>query len=81
VPTLDPERRKLRVLLEGDAPSPIDPPPGCTFHPRCPRKIAGVCDREIPPLEETSQWSGHKVACFNPHSGEVGAEAPKGNGA
>jgi len=70
-PTLDPERRKLRVLLEGDAPSPIDPPPGCTFHPRCPRKIPGTCDREVPPLAETTQGSGHKVACFNPHQDDV----------
>jgi oligopeptide/dipeptide ABC transporter ATP-binding protein len=67
VPSLDPERRRLRVLLEGDAPSPIDPPPGCTFHPRCPRKIAGVCDKEVPLLTEIKEGSAHKVACFNPH--------------
>jgi oligopeptide transport system ATP-binding protein len=64
----DPQRRKLRVLLEGDAPSPIDPPPGCTFHPRCPRRVVGTCDTEVPPLVETSEGSGHKVACWNPHT-------------
>jgi oligopeptide transport system ATP-binding protein len=68
-PSLDPEKRKLRVLLEGDAPSPIDPPSGCTFHPRCPRKVKGTCDREVPILSETQTGSGHKVACFNPHDG------------
>jgi oligopeptide transport system ATP-binding protein len=67
-PSLDPEKRRLRVLLEGDAPSPIDPPPGCTFHPRCPRRIAGTCDKEVPPFVETTAGSGHKVACWNPHT-------------
>jgi oligopeptide transport system ATP-binding protein len=69
-PSLDPEKRRLRVLLEGDAPSPIDPPPGCTFHPRCPRKIEGTCDKEVPQLSETTSGSGHKVACWNPHTEE-----------
>jgi oligopeptide/dipeptide ABC transporter ATP-binding protein len=67
VPVVDPEKRKLKVVLEGDVPSPIDPPAGCTFHPRCPRIVKGKCDREVPPLEEIEQGSGHKVACFNPH--------------
>jgi oligopeptide transport system ATP-binding protein len=66
-PSLDPERRKLRVLLEGDAPSPIDPPTGCAFHPRCPRAVQGTCDKEVPVLKETSPGSGHRVACWSPH--------------
>jgi len=64
-PVADPKRKRLRVLLEGDLPSPIDPPAGCSFHPRCPRAIAGKCDKETPLLEEMG--SGHRVACFNPH--------------
>ena len=67
VPVPDPSKKRLRVLLEGDVPSPIAPPPGCSFHPRCPRRIAGVCDKEVPPLEELVKGSGHKVACWNPH--------------
>jgi len=66
VPVADPSRKRLRVLLEGDVPSPIAPPPGCSFHPRCPRAIAGTCDKEIPPLDETVRGSGHRVACWNP---------------
>jgi len=67
-PRPDPERRRVRLVLEGDVPSPIDPPPGCAFHPRCPRAVPGTCDREVPRLEETVEGSGHKVACWNPHT-------------
>jgi oligopeptide transport system ATP-binding protein len=70
VPVADPTRKRLRVLLEGDVPSPVDPPPGCTFHPRCPRVVRGKCDREAPPLAEIMFGSGHKVACWNPHVDE-----------
>ena len=64
-PVPDPEKKRLRVLLEGDIPSPIDPPSGCSFHPRCPRAIRGTCDKETPPLDEVEP--GHRVACYNPH--------------
>jgi len=65
-PVPDPNKKRLRVLLEGDLPSPIDPPAGCSFHPRCPRMIAGKCDKDTPLLEDTKE-AGHRVACFNPH--------------
>ncbi len=68
-PRPDPEHKRVRLVLEGDVPSPMDPPPGCAFHPRCPRAITGTCDRDVPRLEETSAGSGHKVACWNPHAG------------
>jgi oligopeptide/dipeptide ABC transporter ATP-binding protein len=67
VPSVDPAHKKLRLLLEGDVPSPVEPPPGCTFHPRCPRALKGVCDKETPVIEEISGSPGHRVACFNPH--------------
>jgi oligopeptide/dipeptide ABC transporter ATP-binding protein len=68
VPVADPARRRLRVVLEGEPPSPLAPPSGCAFHPRCPRAIHGKCDVETPTLQETEPKSGHRIACFNPHS-------------
>jgi oligopeptide transport system ATP-binding protein len=67
VPAPDPSRRKLKIVLEGDAPSAIDPPSGCVFHPRCPRMIKNTCDKEVPTLAEQQLGTGHKVACWNPH--------------
>ncbi len=60
VPSLDPTTKKERILLEGDQPSPIDPPPGCPFHTRC-RYAEDRCSRDIPELEEKEQ--GHWVSC------------------
>jgi oligopeptide/dipeptide ABC transporter ATP-binding protein len=68
-PQPDPERKRVRLVLEGEVPSPIAPPTGCAFHPRCPRAIKGTCDREIPALEEPVKDSGHRVACWNPFPG------------
>ncbi len=67
IPVPDPAKRRLRILLEGDVPSPIDPPAGCTFHPRCPRAEKGKCDVETPPLEELEKGSHHRVACWHPY--------------
>jgi oligopeptide transport system ATP-binding protein len=67
-PQPDPERKRVRLVLEGDVPSPMDPPSGCAFHPRCPRIVRGTCDKETPRLEETGGGAGHKVACWNPHT-------------
>jgi oligopeptide transport system ATP-binding protein len=66
-PVPDPERKRVRLLLAGEAPSPMDPPPGCAFHPRCARAIPGTCNSEVPAFEETAPGSGHRVACWNPH--------------
>ena len=68
VATADPTKKRLRIVLEGDVPSPIDPPSGCPFHPRCPRVVKGTCETEAPPFAEAKLGSGHKVACWNPHT-------------
>jgi oligopeptide/dipeptide ABC transporter ATP-binding protein len=65
-PQPDPRNKRVRLVLEGDVPSPIHPPAGCAFHPRCPRIIPGKCDREAPPLTEGEKGSGHRYACWNP---------------
>jgi oligopeptide/dipeptide ABC transporter ATP-binding protein len=67
VPSVDPSKKRLRLLLEGDVPSPVDPPPGCSFHPRCPRAVGGVCDKEVPLLTEVTGSPGHRIACWNPY--------------
>ena len=60
VPIVDPESKRLRIILPGDVPSPIHPPAGCPFHPRCP--IAEEqCRAEKPMLREITP--GHWVAC------------------
>jgi len=60
VPLPNPRRRRRRIILEGDVPSPLDPPPGCRFHPRCGRAME-VCRRQRPALRELAP--GHLVAC------------------
>jgi oligopeptide/dipeptide ABC transporter ATP-binding protein len=60
VPRLDPSKRTKRIVLGGDVPSPISPPTGCPFHPRCP--IAeSRCKFEVPNL--TDKGHGHMAAC------------------
>ena len=61
IPIHDPTLRRERVVLEGDVPSPLDPPTGCTFHPRCPI-AAEVCAIEPPELQGRD-GDGHAAAC------------------
>jgi len=60
VPVPNPHYRKERIILEGDVPSPIHPPAGCRFHPRCPQRF-DRCDKEVPPMRIAAD--DHLVAC------------------
>jgi oligopeptide/dipeptide ABC transporter ATP-binding protein len=62
VPRIDPKARKDRIILQGDVPSPLAPPPGCPFHPRCPVKDKPeACFTELPKLRVLS--NGAQAAC------------------
>jgi peptide/nickel transport system ATP-binding protein/oligopeptide transport system ATP-binding protein len=61
IPIADPSLKRERILLPGDVPSPLNPPSGCRFHPRCPVAMQH-CSLEEPPLIEVSD--GHWVACW-----------------
>ncbi len=61
VPEVDRAGRRRRVRLEGDLPSPINPPPGCKFHTRCPLAV-DICRRQAPVMEAVGD-GGHRAAC------------------
>ena len=61
VPVVDPDSKRPRIILPGDVPSPIHPPSGCPFHPRCPVAQAGRCEQEVPALRAVAP--GHWAAC------------------
>jgi oligopeptide/dipeptide ABC transporter ATP-binding protein len=65
IPIPDPtaNRERERIVLEGEPPNPIDPPPGCRFHTRCPHATE-ICQRVEPPLTEYA--NGHLAACHHP---------------
>jgi oligopeptide transport system ATP-binding protein len=60
VPVPDPAAKRQRIVLQGDVPSPVAPPSGCHFHPRCPRAMER-CQREAPLLKQLAP--GHLAAC------------------
>jgi len=70
IPVPDPDMQGERILLEGDAPSPIDPPSGCRFHTRC-AAVMDICRREEPAMRDFG--AGHHCACH----AAVGAAAPE----
>jgi oligopeptide/dipeptide ABC transporter ATP-binding protein len=71
VPIADPTLKREKIILRGDVPSPINPPPGCRFHTRCAYAV-DRCRKDEPPLQEVQP--GHLVAC---HLREVGVPAKK----
>jgi peptide/nickel transport system ATP-binding protein len=62
VPVPDPRHRRTQPIPKGEIPSPINPPPGCRFHPRC-HAAKSTCSIEVPQLKEVK--SGHWVACLS----------------
>jgi oligopeptide/dipeptide ABC transporter ATP-binding protein len=63
IPIPKPHRKRERTILTGDVPSPLNPPSGCRFHPRCP--IAeDICSREEPILKSLDSNAEHKIACL-----------------
>ncbi|MGZ4613119.1 MAG: oligopeptide/dipeptide ABC transporter ATP-binding protein, partial [Kineosporiaceae bacterium] len=75
VPLPDPSRREQRerILLHGDVPSPINPPPACRFHTRC-WKAEEICRTIEPPLRELRP--GQRVACHFPENAPPGSDTP-----
>jgi oligopeptide transport system ATP-binding protein len=72
IPVPDPKTKIKRIILPGDVPSPVDPPRGCRFHPRCPKRF-DPCDGAPPPLLEAAP--GHWVACYL-HTTQRGGARP-----
>ncbi len=75
IPVPEPGRKRERIVLPGDVPSPIDPPSGCPFHPRCPHPLKDEeCARVVPPLAEKAP--GQFAACIKePPAGTAAAGA------
>jgi peptide/nickel transport system ATP-binding protein/oligopeptide transport system ATP-binding protein len=70
IPVPDPTLKRQRIILEGDVPSPLNPPTGCRFHTRCPLAFE-KCSQEEPPL--TDYGDRHFAACWLLETGESGA--------
>ena len=65
IPPADPDIQQQRIMLSGEIPSPANPPSGCVFHTRCPRRLpTGICESPEPPLLE--QEPGHLIRCHIP---------------
>ncbi len=63
IPIPDPDRPRNRTILQGEVPSPLDPPEGCFFHPRCPIAVEGVCDTIVPKLMQAPRDRDHLASC------------------
>lgn len=77
IPIPDPNKKKERIILKGDVPSPIDPPTGCRFHTRCPFATE-KCKTDVPELRTTDDMKeGHMGACHYMEEMESGKMKPK----
>jgi len=82
IPVPDPEMRRKRVILRGDVPSPVNPPSGCRFHPRCPLRASlgnpEICVTDVPPLKDVG--GDHLAACHfrGPGAPDVPVVGPPG---
>ncbi|MGX9146147.1 dipeptide ABC transporter ATP-binding protein [Mesorhizobium sp. 128a] len=74
VPKLD-HKETSRIRLDGEIPSATNPPSGCVFHTRCPRKIGAICEEREPPLSEAQP--GHSIRCHIPYAELARLQAPK----
>jgi oligopeptide/dipeptide ABC transporter ATP-binding protein len=61
IPRVRKAKRTERIILSGNIPSPIDPPSGCPFHPRCFAKVGKICEEQYPPFFEVGE---QRVACW-----------------
>ncbi len=64
IPVIDPKAEIKAIRLEGSVPSPANPPSGCRFHTRCPRKIGAICETDVPPGHTAGD--GHMIFCHIP---------------
>ncbi|PIT99345.1 MAG: peptide ABC transporter substrate-binding protein [Bdellovibrionales bacterium CG10_big_fil_rev_8_21_14_0_10_45_34] len=76
IPVPNPDRKGHRIILQGDVPSPMNPPSGCYFHPRCPSRGEG-CDTIFPPLE--AKRPDHLAACIKVPSHLSSSDQPNGS--
>ncbi len=73
IPHVDPTLRGKRQALQGEVPSPANPPSGCPFHPRCP-SATEACKKQTPPLEEQPNYEGHFIACWRVQNGKLATD-------
>ena len=74
MPSVDPAEKHQRIVLSGELPSRFNPPKGCRFATRCPRKVGEICDRETPPMRHTTE--GHMIFCHIPLADLRAAQSP-----
>jgi oligopeptide/dipeptide ABC transporter ATP-binding protein len=63
IPQPEPARRRQRIMLRGEVPSPVNPPSGCPFHPRCHMRI-DRCSKDVPQLEQKGDTADHVASCW-----------------